>query len=101
LTRLEISRGAQDDLLDIGRFVARDDPAAARRLVAKLKARARLASRNPRAGRVVPEVRRSDLREVLAGAYRILYLVRPRSILVLGFVEGHRLLRARDVDPDR
>ena len=101
MTRLEYTRGARDDLFEIGRFVARDDPDAARRLVARLRARARLAARNPHAGRVVPEVGRTDIREVLAGTYRILYGIRPRSLLVLAFIEGHRVLRVEDLQPER
>ena len=77
--RLELTRGAQDDLLDIARFIGEDDPAAARKLVVRLKARARLAARTPLAGRLVPEWPRADLREALIGTYRIIYLVRPRA----------------------
>ena len=94
--RLVLTRGAQDDLLAIGRFIARDDPAAARKFVSRLKARARLAARNPKAGRRVPEILREDVREVLVGTYRIIYTLRPRALVVLAFIEGHR-----ELDPDQ
>jgi len=84
--RLEITRGAQDDLLDIGRL-----------FIGRLKTRARLAARNPKAGRIVAEWLQDDLREVLVGHYRIIYLVRPRLVIVLAFIEGHRLLRSSDL----
>ena len=43
-------------------------------------------------GRIVPEYRRQDLREVLQGNYRIVYLVRKDAIEVVTVFEGHRLL---------
>ena len=99
--RLEITRSAQDDLLEIGRYIAEDDPRAARRFIGRLKTRARLAARNPRAGRMVPEWLQEDLREVLVGRCRIIYAVRPRLVIVLAFIEGHRLLRSSDLDRPR
>ena len=71
--RLSWTHRAKDDLLSIGRFIARDHPATARAFVAKLQARARRAAKYPRSGRVVPELRREDVREVIQGNYRIVY----------------------------
>jgi plasmid stabilization system protein ParE len=82
---------ARRDLLEIGRFIARDDRGAARRWVEKLRERARQAAALPRAGRRVPELERDDVREVLQGSYRIVYLVGERAIEVLTVFEAHRL----------
>ena len=84
------TRGALQDLTDIGRFVAGDDPSAARRLTARLKTRATRASRFPYAGRVVPEFGREDIREFVEGNYRIVYRVLKRHIHILTVFEGHR-----------
>ncbi len=48
----------------------------------------------PRAGRIVPELGREDIREVLEGTYRIVYQIKGSTIDVLVVFEGHRLLRA-------
>ena len=61
--------------------------------LARLRARAQGAARAPRAGRVVPELDREDVREVFLRAYRIVYRVRGQCIEVLTVFEGHRLLR--------
>lgn len=45
----------------------------------------------PLAGRIVPEKRRPDIREVFLRTYLIVYRVREDSILVLTVFEGHRL----------
>ncbi len=88
--KLRWSQQAQRDLLEIGRYIARDDRAAARRWVERLRQRARLAAEHPRAGRIVPEYARPELREVLLGSYRIVYLVGDDAVEVLTVFEGHR-----------
>jgi plasmid stabilization system protein ParE len=79
-------------LLNIGRFIAADDPGAARAWVEKLREQVRRVASTPRAGRRVPEIGRDDIREVLLRHYRIVYRVEPRGIVVLTVFEGHRLL---------
>jgi len=86
------SQQAQHDLLEIGRYIARDDRTAARRWVERLRTTARQAARHPSAGRVVPEYSRPDLREVLLRSYRIVYRVCDDAVEVLTVFEGHRLL---------
>jgi len=90
--RLRWSRRAQEDLLAIGRYISKDDRAAARRWVERLRQRARQAAEFPHAGRVVPEHSLPELREVLVRSYRIVYLVDEEAIEVLTVFEGHRLL---------
>ena len=99
--KLRWTARARRDLSAIGRYIARDDPVAARRWLERLRARARSAAKKPRVGRVVPELQREDLREVLLRTYRIVYRVREDAIHVLTVFEGHRLLREHDIlDPD-
>ena len=86
------------DLLAIGEYIGADDPTAGRAWVEKLRQRAVKASKLARAGRVVPELRREDVREVLVRTYRIVYRVVEGGIVVLTVFEGHRLLG--DLDPD-
>lgn len=83
---------AVSDLLAIGDYIASDNPAAAREWVEKIRQRAAKASRMPGAGRVVPEVGRSDVREVFQRTYRIVYRVVDDGVVVLSVFEGHRLL---------
>jgi addiction module RelE/StbE family toxin len=90
--KLRWSERAAEDLLAIGRYIARDNRPAARRWVEGLRERARLAAEHPLAGRVVPEIEREDIREVLRGNYRIVYRVDGDAIEVLTVFEGHRLL---------
>ncbi len=84
---------ARRDLLAIGRYIARDDPDAARRWSEQLRERARQAAEHSLAGRVVPELGRDDVREVFLRSYRIVYrLGEEDTVDVLTVFEGHRLL---------
>jgi plasmid stabilization system protein ParE len=83
---------ALNDLDAIAEYIARDDALAARRWIDKIKVRAIRAARVPGTGRVVPEYRRPDIREVLLRSYRILYALQPRRCLVLRVIEGHQRL---------
>jgi len=90
--KLRWSDHARRDLLAIGRYIARDNPPAARGWIEQLRERARLAAENPLTGRVVPELGRDDVREVFLRSYRIVYSVGADAIDVLTVFEGHRLL---------
>ena len=92
MSRLRWTLRAQSDLLEIARFIARDNPDAARRWVAMLRKRARAAARMPRAVRRVPELGRDDVREVVVRRYRIVYQLSPDGIVVLVVFESHRQL---------
>ena len=89
--RLRWTHRAKDDLRSIGRFISRDRPAVARAYLAKLQVRARRTAKYPRSGRVVPELRRDDVREVIEGNYRIVYRITTVSVDVLTVFEGHHL----------
>lgn len=82
---------ALSDLERIGEYIARHDPQAADRWLARLLARALAIPEMPLAGRVVPEVDRSEIREVFVKTYRIAYRLRDDEVLILTIVEGHRL----------
>ena len=82
---------ARRDLLAIGRYIARDNPRAAREWVERLRKRAREAAKMPSTGRRVPEKDREEISEVLLRNYRIVYRVYENAIQVLTVFEGHRL----------
>lgn len=77
--------------------MARDNPSRAREWVRRLRERARQAAARPRAGRIVPELQRPDIREVFLQTYRIVYRIRANAIDVLTVFEGHRLFEADDL----
>lgn len=71
--------------------VARDNPTAAERLVARLVERAESISQHPLMGRRVSEAQFDEtLREVVEGNYRIVYRVAADGVVeILTVFEGH------------
>lgn len=96
--KLRWTRRARRDLLEIGHYIARDKPMAARRWVERLRRRARDAAALPQTGRVVSEIGREDVREVFVNTYRIVYRICEEEIHVLTVFEGHQLLPQGVVD---
>ncbi len=99
--RLRWTENALDELERIRRYIAGDDKAAAARWVRRIQDRLRLAARHPNAGRLVPELRRADVREVFVGTYRLVYLVESDVVLVLTVFEGHRSLADPECAPEQ
>src|SRR3954463_6131922 len=95
--RWKLSLQAKADLRRIGHRIARGNPEAAVAWVQKLQDRARQAGQAPWQGRKVPEIDRDDIREAIAGNYRIVYVVQAAVVLILTIFEGHRLLPELDL----
>ncbi len=83
---------AEEDLQEITAYIAADNPAAANRLFDRIVERVELLSLHPRSGRIVPEIGRSAVREVIVGNYRIIYRTQESTLEVVAVREGHRLL---------
>ncbi len=90
--RIVWSEQALSDVEEIRGFIARDAPYFAELFVDRvLEAVERLAD-FPLSGREVPEFRRSDLREVLLGSYRIVYRVSEEAASIVTVFHTARLL---------
>jgi addiction module RelE/StbE family toxin len=89
---------ARQDLLAIRRYIAADNPTAAKRRVERLRERARSALHAPLAGRKVPDFSRDDIHELIEGNYRIVYQVFADRLVVLTVFEGHHLFPEEKVD---
>lgn len=92
------TKRAAADLRAIRRYIAADNPNAAQSWIARIRSRALSASRVPNSGRIVREIVRSDIREVLVQSYRIVYRVVSKGIVVLTVIEGHKLLGNFDIE---
>ena len=79
-------------------YIARDKPGAAESWVnGAFEAVGQLAE-FPHSGRVVPELGRPDIREVIYDIYPIIYRVSPEAILVLTVQHGKQLLDQTEVE---
>ncbi len=63
------------DLEEIGDYISRDSHNYAMLTLEKLIETAKLIETNPLIGRVVPEVKQTNIREIITGNYRIIYQI--------------------------
>lgn len=87
-----ISTSARRDLESIVRFIAQHNADAAARTGYQLITQTGQLTRFPRIGRIVPEFRRNDLREIIWRSYRIIYRLSEKEsrIEVVRFWHGAR-----------
>ena len=74
--KVEWSPLALDRVTDIARYIANDNPGAAARWVNELFDSVQRLGDFPESGRVVPEVGVRRIRELIFGAYRVIYSVK-------------------------
>lgn len=84
------------DLEAIGDFIARDAPSFAQVFVDRVFYAVNRLEAFPKSGRVVPESNRDDLREIIFGSYRIVYLVNEDEVSILTVFHSSRLLKPSD-----
>ena len=92
------TEAAVADLEAISEYIALDSPAMVVAWIERLEKRALAAAEAPLAGRIVPELGREDIREVLLRSHRIVYRVVADGIEVLTVFEGHRSFRSDEID---
>lgn len=63
------------DLEAIGDFIAIDAPSFAQVFIDQIFAAVERLERFPLSGRIVPEISQEEIREIIFGSYRIVYLV--------------------------
>ena len=74
---------AVDQVRDIAAYIALDKPAVAAQWADKIFNSVEQLSGHPESGRVVSEINRNEIRELVQGNYRVIYKIKPEEILVL------------------
>ena len=90
---------ALERVIEAAEYAGRDDPEAGERLIEGLFAAAERLAQFPHSGRVVPELKREDTREIFHGRSRIIYRVRAERVEVLTVCHMRQMLGPEDVDP--
>jgi toxin ParE1/3/4 len=79
---------AQEHLDAIHAYIAQDSPEYAKRMIDRLTRRSQQIAGFPLSGRRVPGYDMDQIREVIEGAYRIIYHIKPDQIDVLTVVHS-------------
>jgi plasmid stabilization system protein ParE len=85
---------AVSDLEAVKEYIERDSPLYALLVVERLFNAVTQLTQFPESGRVVPELGRPAVRELIRGAYRIVYRVDPDAVRVVTVFHSSRLLPA-------
>lgn len=81
---------AQGHLDAIHAYIARNSVVYALRMVDRLTRRSQQIADAPLSGRRVPEFDLDQIRELIEGAYRIIYHIKPDQIDVIAVIHGAR-----------
>ena len=93
--RVIVSPSAVNDLREIVKYIARDDPETAQRFGERLLERAMSLATFPERGHFVREFSDNHTRELLLGPYRIIYRYHAdeNSVHIARFWHGARMLK--------
>lgn len=91
---------ALERVSEIASYIALDKPSAAEAWVDGLFESVERLKSHPKSGRKVPEVGIERIREIVYGAYRVIYGIdeRARKISVLTVRRGSEMLRAEELE---
>jgi toxin ParE1/3/4 len=84
-------------VVEIADEIALARPRAAEAWVEEIFAAVQRLEQYPESGRVMPEVRRSEIREVIHERYRIIYRLEPDQVSVLTIRHSRQLTGLEDI----
>ena len=94
MAQITWSQSSLDDLKAIFDYISRDSRTYAQKTVEKIYDRTSLLSSQPYVGRIVPEYNSPSIRELLEGAYRIIYEIeKDGEVSILRVFHGSRILQ--------
>jgi len=83
---------AIDRVAEIAQYIALDSPNSAQKWVDLIFQVVERLERFPKSGRIVPEIKQDDFREIIHGNYRIIYRLQSESVSILTVRHGRQIL---------
>lgn len=88
---------AQERVAGISEYIARDNLSAAEKWVDSIFNAVKRLTDFPESGRIVPEIEKKEIREIIIGNYRIIYRLSKREIRILTVRHGRQILSIEEV----
>lgn len=86
------------DLKEIFEYISKDSKRYAENQVKRIKAQTSILTTRPLAGRIVPELEKKEIRELIEGNYRIIYrIVNNNLIEILTVHHTSRDFKSREI----
>jgi toxin ParE1/3/4 len=83
---------AIDRASEIAEYIAQDKPSAAAKWIDTVFSKVEQLKSTPEIGRLVPEIRNNQFRELIYGNYRIIYRIEKNQISILTIRHGKQIL---------
>ena len=90
---------ADEQVDDAVAYIARDHPTAALEWLERLLDQVKSLSVFPDSGRMVPELQRDDIRELIVSPYRVMYRRRDDRVEIVAIRHESRAFDEREVSP--
>jgi plasmid stabilization system protein ParE len=74
---------AVGNLIENSRYIAKENPDAARAVISDIYEAGNRIKELPDRGRIVPEIGKSNVKEIFCRSYRIIYKIEARKITIL------------------
>jgi len=97
--RIDWAEPAVSDLQDIHEYIKKDSELYADIIVEKILGAIDNLNNFPFMGRIVPEARKKNIREIIFQTYRIIYRLDRERVLILAIVHCSRDLRKKKPKP--
>ena len=86
------SEKAAERLMQIADYIALDAPNAALRWTDTIISKEDIILNNPKIGRIVPEIGKDSIRELIIGNYRLIYEIHDNTIIFLTIMNCRELV---------
>ena len=88
---------AIDRASEISDYIAQDKPTAAEKWIKTVFSKVEQLKSSPEIGRIVPEIRNNQFRELIYGNYRIIYRIEQEKISILTIRHGKQILPIKEI----
>ncbi len=88
---------AIDRASEIAEYIARDKPSLAEKWVNTIFSKVEQLRSSPEIGRIIPEIRNEQFRELIYGNYHIIYRIEKKQISILTIRHGRQILPISEI----
>ncbi len=88
---------AVDRASEIANYIAQDKPSAAEKWIKTIFSKVEQLKISPEIGRIVPEIRNSQFRDLIYGNYRIIYRIEVKRISILTIRHDKQILPIKEI----
>ena len=86
---------ALGNLIETNKYIASDNPETARKVINDIFEAGNKIKTFPEKGRIVPELRRKNIREIFCYEYRIIYRIETKRIFILTVLHMKQLIKPK------